>query len=369
MNKARTSIIILMIGTVISKALGLVREMMMANKYGASIITDSYVLGLSVPMILFTSVATAVLINYIPIYTEIDKHEPEKTGEFNGKVVNIVLMFVILTIGIYFLFPNFVIRLVAFGFDLNQVEYVRRILNISIFSIGFIQIGYILKGYLEYKGRFFPNAINGIIFNFGLIFGILISNTERFYLLGFGILLGYFLNFVVQIIYAKKMKFKYTPKLNFKDKHLKKMLLLSLPILFNDAIWHINVMIGQSITSTLGSGYISALNYAQYVTSTITMVIAVSVATVIFPKITKLFSDGNKEAIKNHMRTVFKNIIVICLPLTTFIFVMAGPIIKILFFRGEFNQESFIITSGAAAIYAFGLLFASLKTVIVLLIP
>ena len=244
------------------------------------------------------------------------------------------------------------------------LTYLVNLSRITIFAMYFIASANIFKGYLEYRGKFLGTSLYGILLNAGMILGIVLSSEERYILLGYGVLSGYILSFIILVVLARKNNFETKPNVNFKDEHLKKLVILTLPMILNDAVWQVNGIVDKSIASTIGAGYISAINYSHYIVDMVSSVFATSIVTVFFPNIVKSFNENGIEIVKNKTRKVLKIIIFITIPATVLIAFFAKTIVKILFFRGAFNNESLEITSMAVAIYSLALTFVCVKIIL-----
>lgn len=244
------------------------------------------------------------------------------------------------------------------------LTYLVNLSRITIFAMYFIASANIFKGYLEYRGKFLGTSLYGILLNAGMILGIVLSSEERYILLGYGVLSGYILSFIILVVLARKNNFETNPNVNFKDEYLKKLVILTLPMILNDAVWQVNGIVDKSIASTIGAGYISAINYSHYIVDMVSSVFATSIVTVFFPNIVKSFNENGIEIVKSKTRKVLKIIIFITIPATVLIAFFAKTIVKILFFRGAFNNESLEITSMAVAIYSLALTFVCVKIIL-----
>ena len=244
------------------------------------------------------------------------------------------------------------------------LTYLVNLSRITIFAMYFIASANIFKGYLEYRGKFLGTSLYGILLNAGMILGIVLSSEERYILLGYGVLSGYILSFIILVVLARKNNFETKPNVNFKDEYLKKLVILTLPMILNDAVWQVNGIVDKSIASTIGAGYISAINYSHYIVDMVSSVFATSIVTVFFPNIVKSFNENGIEIVKSKTRKVLKIIIFITIPATVLIAFCAKTIVKILFFRGAFNNESLEITSMAVAIYSLALTFVCVKIIL-----
>lgn len=360
----KISVLILAIGTLLSKCLGLLREMLLAQKFGAGYISDSFVLCLSIPTVLITAVAGALLVNYIPIYSEAENKSDNEAKKLNGLLLTIFGIVSLLIIIVFFVFNKPILKLFAAGFDDKGFQYLSILSKITIFTTYIIVASNILKGYLQYKNKFLGTSLDGILMNLGIIIGILLSTTEKFYVLGIGVILGYFLSFIFLIILSKKAKFKAEFNLNVRNKYLKRILILTVPIILNDVVWQINGIVDKSVSSTLGTGYISIINYSNYIVETIVSVFASSMATVLFPKIVQVVKHKGMEEVKRETRSAFVDVFMFAIPTTIFLALFSYDIVKIIFFRGNFDENSLILTSNAVSIYSIAILFSSIKIVL-----
>ena len=364
MKKFKTSVFIVMAGTLLSKVLGLIREVLLAQKYGTGYISDSFILSLNIPTVIISAVATAILTNYIPLFSKAEKESEERAAKFNGNLL--VIFFIISTILIllFMAFTKPIVKIFAVGFDDTGLTYLVNISRITIFCMYFIILAHIFKGYLEYRGKFLGTALYGILMNVGMILGIVFSSTEKYQTLGLGVLLGYILAFIALFILSRKNRFTVKFNLNLKDDYLKELVVLTIPILLNDVVWQINGIVDKSISSTIGAGYISAINYSHYIVDMVTSVFATSVVTVFFPNVIKLFNEKGIKAVKEKTNSILKLIVFISIPATVLISVYSRAIVRLLFYRGAFDENSLQITSVAVSVYALAIVFVSMKTIL-----
>ena len=112
---------ILALATIISKILGLMRELVVAYRFGAGSITDAFVLTNGIPSMIFVSIGTAININYIPYYQKLK--DKEEQNQFTSNLLNIII--VILLVGCLFvnIFPKFVLNIFAVGLPDETKHY------------------------------------------------------------------------------------------------------------------------------------------------------------------------------------------------------------------------------------------------------
>lgn len=118
------------------------------------------------------------------------------------------------------------------------------------------------------------------------------------------------------------------------------------------------------MASSLVAGSISALNYANRLNGLILGVFITAITTVIFPLLSKEFSEDNIKGVKKIMGYGVNLILLITIPAAVGLIVLSTPIVEVAFERGEFDSTATIMTSKALIFYAIGLVAMSLRLLI-----
>lgn len=139
---------------------------------------------------------------------------------------------------------------------------------------------------------------------------------------------------------------------------------MSLPVFIGVAINELNVLVDKSLASSLVSGSISALNYANKLNSLILGVFISAITTVIFPLLAKESNSGNIKGMKMIMRYGVNLILLITIPATVGLIVLAKPIVEVAFETGEFDATATIMTTQALIFYSLGLVAMALRLLI-----
>jgi putative peptidoglycan lipid II flippase len=131
----KTAFIVIII-TILSKICGFLREMVLSYFYGASGITDAYLIAVSIPMVVFGFLSTGLSTAFIPIYNEVYQKNGEKEAEtFTNNMANIIILFATVVVIAVYLFTDDIVRIFAKSFSgetLNLAVYFTRV---SIFGI------------------------------------------------------------------------------------------------------------------------------------------------------------------------------------------------------------------------------------------
>ena len=357
--------IIVMIITLLSKITGFFREILLGSKYGATYVTDAYLVSLTIPQTLFASIAAAIVTTYIPLYSGISVNEGPKEGvRFTNKVVNIVLLGSALLAVLGMIFTKPIVSLIAMGFKGEVLNLAVNFTRITFPMVIFIGLCRIFAGFLQANNEFTLPALIGIPNNIIIILVLLLSSTIGPYGLVFGTLIGAVLEAVVMIPGMLKKGYRYSRVLDFKDSHVVKVAALALPVMMGTAVQQLNVLIDRMLASGLSEGSISALNFANRLNQFVYGIFTMSISAVIYPLLSRLKAEENMEEFKDKMIKAFNVITLIILPITVGAMVLSQPIVSILFERGQFDSRATSMTASALLFYSIGMVFYGYRDVL-----
>lgn len=357
--------LILMIITIISKIFGFIRDITLSYFYGASNISDAYLISLTIPTIIFELIGIGINTSYIPIYSSIEKERDYKLAErFTNNIINIIIIICTIIILLVLLYTMPIVKLFASGFEDETLSLATRFTKISIFGIYFYSLIYILNGYLQSKNSFVVPALRGILLNLVIITAIVFSSKYGIAFLSIGSLIAMAIQFVFLVPFAYKKGHKYSFILDKNDEYLKKMLYLAIPVIIGVSVNQINILIDRTIASRIAIGGISALNYASRLNGFIQGIFVLSIATVMYPMISKMAAENNMNGLKKSLSEAISLINLLVLPATVGAVLFAEPVVKLLFGRGAFDSQAILMTSDALFFYSIGMIGFGLREVL-----
>lgn len=364
MSKVVRATIGLMIVTILSKILGLIRDITLASVYGASSYSDVYLISLVIPNVIFTGIGSSIKTTYIPIYYKVLESKGKKECiKFTNYLINITIIMCLIISLLAFLRINFIVKLIAVGFKGDTLNLAINFTKISIWGIIFIGLSFISMGFLQANNNFIIPGLIGIPFNIIIISSIFFSQKTNINILAYGTLLAWVSQFIFQIPFLYKKGFRYKPILNLNDKNIKKLLCLVMPIFMGVSVNQLNTLIDRSLASTLVEGSISALNYANKLNSFVIGMFVLTIITVIYPLLSKQ-SINNKDQFKISIVKSISIIILIVMPISVGAGVLSNPIVKVLFKRGSFDITATKLTSEALFYYSIGIVGVGLKEIL-----
>lgn len=362
MNKTTIS---LMIISLISSVLGFSRNLILAFFYGTSIISDTYIIAMSIPGIVFGLIITGIAAGYIPIYSEIRNKIGEKESiNFTNKLVNLLLLLSTVVIIISLTFTELIIKVVASGFDGQTLAMTVDFTRIIIVGIYFYALINIFTAFLQVKGNYIVPALIGFPLNIITILSIYLSSYTNVMVLAIGSVVASAVQFLILVPYIYKEGYQYKLVFSIRDPQIKKMIFLAIPVILGASVNQVNELIDRTIASQLSSGSISALNYASVINGFVQSIFVLSIVTAMFPMISKLAAENNKEGIKKSVIESINTLSLLIIPATIGAMFFAEPIVKLLLGRGSFDEESIKVTSEVLFVYSIGMLGFGMREVL-----
>jgi len=357
--------IIIMIVTIISKVVGFAREITLSYFYGASNISDAYLISLTIPNVIFNFIGAGISIGYIPIFSNIEQKYGEKEGSrYTNNLVNIFLIICTGIIIFCLLFTDQIVKIFASGFKGDTLILAVKFTRISLFGMYFTGLLSIFRAYLQLKENYVIPAMVGFPMNFFIILSIFLSSKTNVLILAIGSVIAIISQLALLIPYVRKEKYRYKFILDTNDEYVWKMVYIALPVMIGVSVNEINVLVDRTLASKIAVGGISALNYANKLNGFVQGLFVSSIATVMFPMISKMVAQNSYNGLKKIVSEAINLINLFVIPTTVGAMIFAEPIVKLLFGRGAFDSEAISMTSDSLFFYSIGMLGVGLREIL-----
>lgn len=343
--------------TLISKVLGFIREMVIANFYGANYIVDAYVMSTAIPNILLGGLFVAIATAYTPTYSTIREQSGKNASDkFTSQVINLLFILSLIAILIGIIFSNEITAIFASGFSGETAKLTAYFVKISFSYVLFSSVAGILDAYMQYKGHFLKPIISGYFQNIGVIIIVIISAYTSHYYLAFGLLIGSFFRLLYISFNTGKTGYRYYPHFSLGEP-IRKIIYMAIPVFIGSYILQINSFVDKTLASGLPEGSVAALNYGMILITLITGLTVTLLVTLIYPKITRAFTLDNLDEFNDIVEKGTGIIAIITIPFSMGILVFSDEVVQIIYERGAFDPAATILTSGAFFFYGIGLVF------------
>lgn len=349
--------------TFISQLLGLVRDRLLAHHFGAGSTLDIYYAAFRIPDLLLVGGASIVSISVlVPFLTQRLAQGKQRAREFIDSVfVVFSLVIIAAALVVYALLPDILPRVFP-GLSgpeaLPRLVKLTRILLLSPILLGLSNLA---ASIVQVHKRFFVYALSPILYNVGIIVGILfLYPIWGIAGLGAGVVLGALLHLGIQVPVV--IQTGLTPRIgggiNFRS--VWEVFLTSLPRSLTLSVTHL-IMFGLvALASLIGNGSITVLNFSFNLQSVPMALVGVSYSLAAFPTLSRLFSEGETNKFFSHITTAARHVIFWALPATILFIVLRAQIVRVVLGTGQFGWQATRLTAAALALFAVSVLAQSL---------
>lgn len=349
--------------TLLSRVLGLVRDVVFARFFGASLVMDAFIVANRIPNMLRRFFAEGAFSQgFVPIMARYkERHSHDEAREFVDAVAGTfgLLLFVVTLVGV--VAAPVLVALVAPGFvgDDGRFDLATLMLRFTFPYLLFISLVAFAGGMLNTYGRFAVPAFTPVILNVCLI-GFAIAVAPLLESPGLALAYGVFVAGLVQLLFQLPFlsKLHLLPRPRWRPRHpgMRRVGRLMLPAVFGSSVAQLNVLLGGIIASMLGIGKISLLYYSDRLMEFPLGLFGIALATVTLPHLSRQHAnaaaDGFAETVDWSMRLV----VLIAVPAAVGLIVMAQPIVAAIFYGGVFSAVDVELTAVSLQAFAVGLI-------------
>ena len=358
--------------TLLSRILGLVRDLVTAYFFGAGLAADAFFVAFRIPNLLRRLLAEgALVVSFIPIFTEYLESRGRKEAFALARAMLTLLSLVLVVVTVLgILLSPWIVRVFAPGFVEQPDKYqltvlLTRIMFPYIFFIGLVALA---MGILNSLGRFAGPALAPVLLNVGMIGSVLVLyhyTDPPVISLAVGVLVGGLLQVVLQVPYLLREGGLIGISFDFKHPAIRRVALLMAPAALGAAAYQFSVFINTLLASFLPEGSVSYLYYADRIMQFPLGVFAIAVGTAVLPAMSRQAANKDMEGLKDTLSFSMRLIFFITVPAMVGMIVLADPIVSLLFERGLFDSAAASATASALVAYAAGLWALSAVQVVV----
>jgi len=359
---------ILSLLTLVSRLLGLVREMVKARLLGTTALADAFSVAFMLPNLfrrLFAEGSIAVA--FIPTFKEyLLAGDKAKNREFLSCVFTFLTFFVTLAVMAGILAAPVAVRL----FGLEQPCEAVLLTRVMFPFLAFMSVAALFQGILNSLNVFAPSALAPIVLNIVTIIcaWVLSPHTDNpARALAVGILLGGFLGTALQLPFVLKnrQRFFFTGlKRAFSNPGTRKVLLLVGPTIIGMAAHKLNDLVSVALAGNAGEGVVSGLQYSLRLQELILGVFAVSIGTVLLPNFAEYAKSAQWKAFNERLVSAMDIIALVTVPVVFFALAQGEILIRLIYQSNAFDVTSVQLTLSAFTFHMPGLVFIALNRIL-----
>ncbi len=352
-----------------SRILGLVRDQVMAGLFGTGMAHDAFNIAMRVPSLVRDLFAEgAMSAAFVPTFTRYWKIEGKDAAFRLGNLVLnglLVVTTVLVIAGMVFAEPLLSLLPKEFSGPEGRDKFTLTVhlTRIVLPFLTLVAVAVAMGGMLNSLRRFFVPALSPAIYNVGMLLSALalipvfrLFGWDPIYAIAVGTLVGGVGQIAVQIPLLHREGFRYRPIISFTDPGMREILLLMGPATLGLAASQVNIIVNTVLAVGEGDGAVTALALAFRLMYLPIGLFGVSVATAALPEIARQVNAGEFDNLRRTISSSLRMMLMMSVPATVGLMVLAWPIVELIFERGVFDARSTEMTALALLGYAPGLI-------------
>jgi len=349
--------------TLLSRVLGLVRDVVFARFFGASIVMDAFIVANRIPNMLRRFFAEGAFSQgFIPVMSRYrEKHSPAEARDLVDAVAGTLglVLFGITLIGV--VAAPVLVAIVAPGFigDDGRFDLATLMLRFTFPYLLFVSLTAFAGGILNTYGRFAVPAFTPVLLNVVLIaFAIWLSPTleEPGMALAYGVFAAGVVQLAFQLPFLARIGTLPRPRWRPAHEGVRRIGRLMTPAIFGSSVAQINILLGGVIASLLGVGKISLLYYADRLMEFPLGLFGIALATVTLPTLSRHYARKSHRGFSLTLDWSMKLVVLIAVPAAIGLIVLADALVATIFYGGEFDANDVRMTAISLQAFAIGLI-------------
>lgn len=352
-NVAKTVGVVMVI-TLLSRLMALVSQQTYMTRFGIDDRMDIYVYAVNFQLYMINCLGTALITVMIPMFAGyIGTGEKKRAFRFANNVITLSFLLAVLLSAVGMVAAPHIVKLTRFH-NTELFSFAVDALRIMFPVLMFYTLTYTLQGILQSQGRFLMPAFVSVPSSLIVIgYSLLLGNRFGIQGLLVATLIGLSSQALIQIPSVYKTEYRFSPSLGLRDKDIVSALKLVPPILVSSSAYQVNMIFNLSMAAHFEDG-VSVINVAQQLVLVAILSMAISMTSVMFPRLTALAASNNMQDFKLTVVKILKTMVYLLVPMTLGLAAVRQETINFIYGYGKFTAENARLTAGILAIYAIG---------------
>jgi len=349
--------------TLVSRAMGFLRDMLIANIFGVSPATDAFFVAFKIPNFLRRLFAEGAFAHaFVPVLSDYKQHaEPRALKLFIDRTAGTLTVLLVLLTLVGVAASPLLIVFFAPGFlwQGNQYELAVNLLRITFPYLLFISLTAFAGSILNAHGRFAVPAITPVFLNICMIMAALWMAplfAEPILALAWAVFAAGAVQLLFQIPVLWRLGLIPRLRWGWRDAGVRRVLKLMLPAIFGVSVVQVNLLFDTLVASFLASGSVSWLYYSDRLVEFPLGILGVAVSSVILPGLSKNHAERDNDAFSRSLDWGLRLVWLVGLPATLGLILLAQPLLSTLFQYNQFGVDDVAMASKSLMAFALGLL-------------
>jgi putative peptidoglycan lipid II flippase len=349
--------------TGVSRVAGLAREILAAAIFGTQGSINAFVIAFQVPNLLRSLVADSALsAAFVPVYTQLQEEGRHKEAQrLVGGLIGLISLGLGLITLLAIVTAPWIMPLFAPGLSQNLVDDTVTLAQVMFPIVVLLGLTGLVVAVLQAHGQFGVTAFVPVLWNVVIILGLVVATPlvpadDRIMVYAVSILIGT----VAQLLWllpSMRGKGPFPLSLGWRDRRVRRVLVLMLPVTLGLGLININLSVDAIFATLVSDDAPRAIDAAFRLYLLPQGVFSVAIATVLFPTISRLAARDDMPGVRRTIAHGVRQIFFMLLPASLFLLVLAEPVVRLVFQRGEFDAASTSLTAEALVFFSIGLAF------------
>ena len=359
------SSLIVMGGFVASKAIGIVRQSLIARTFGVSASLDAYYAAFKLPELILTLVAGgAVATTFIPLFADlVARGDKDRAWRLASTALNVLLAVTGLVTLLAAAFAPWLVRhAIAPGFDPKLQALTAELMRIVLVSSLVFCASSLAMSILQAHERFLLPALADFFYDVGIICGaIFLAPRLGIHGLAMGVVLGALFHLLIQVPGLAQVRARYVPTFRAGrggpgEGSLLQLAALMVPRILILGMFQLVFLFTTSMASQLPEGSVTAISMGWIVMQMPEVIFGMAIATAAFPAMSRLAAQGDRQALQKTVLDALRAILFLTLPSAVALLLLGRRYIAILFGSAAFDERAIAMVYQATAAFTAGLL-------------
>ncbi|MDH5180814.1 MAG: murein biosynthesis integral membrane protein MurJ [Gammaproteobacteria bacterium] len=350
--------------TMVSRVLGLARDMVFTQIFGAGAGTDAFLVAFKIPNFLRRLFAEGAFSPaFVPVVTEYKQQRNHtEVHELVGRTAGTLGLILLAVTTVAIIAAPVVVGIFATGFLLNypdKFDLTVQMLRITFPYILFISLTALAGSVLNVYGKFAVPALTPVFLNILLILAAVFLAplmAEPVTALAWGVFIAGIVQLAFQIPFMAKLGLLGRPRWGWDHEGVRRIVKLMIPGIFGSAVMQINLLLDTVIASFLITGSVTWLYLSDRMMELPLGVLGIALATVILPALSRKHADANPRDFSHTIDWALRWVLLVGMPSAVGLAVLSGPIISTLFQHGQFSANDVRMAQLSLMAYSFGIL-------------
>jgi putative peptidoglycan lipid II flippase len=356
--------------TGLSRLLGLAREIVAAKYFGVSAAMSAFTIAFQVPNLVRALFADSALQGaFVPVFTELlEKGRRREAFHVASSLFFLITLVLGLVTALFVLLADPIMSLAAPGFDDDPALHD---LTVGLAQLMFpivllLALSGLIVGMLNSFEHFSVPALAPTAWNLVIIVALvgmtpLFEGQDRVYAYAIGVLVGTVVQFLLPIPWLRGRGGHFSIALDWRDEHVRRVLWLMLPVTLALGMINLSLVINSLVGTLVSDQAPAAIDKAFRIYQLPQGLFSISIATVLFPTLAKLAANGRRDELRATMANGSRQIMLLLIPSAVLMAVLAEPITRLVYERGEFDAEATELVATAMVWWSISLPFQGIS--------